>query len=604
MYLSSFGEGGLEKFKHLVKENMIDFLEPTHDGMILIKHMINTKKFVSVEVMLAVLLNSGKDLSPTVNTIGNFFTLETMLMLPKYYKNCPILFNTSFICGVKKFYKIILAEQSESSLKRNTERAFLFDILASISYNDPIVSRQALIGALLLVRKDIRQESYFWHNSPLLTIIEKQLAELDIHPEDNSTETAAFIGLKNFLEEHPDILKKALNIQGFTKFFDYKIDLSKIKENTPLDLTTDRIKSYCAIMGRLSTTENYILKTSRKDTQLLELSLPFSVLKYSNEQGFYLLAHGEGAVLGKGGWGRVKIAYYCDPQGVVNPNPVAIKIERNKDTARANKEIAFFKLAYPSQEGHLYKQGTRVGKNKTYSVFPRLPGVPLGTYLASNPQLSMTARLCIVAAVINALNNLHDQGIAHLHLKPINVLYDPEKAMASLVDFGCAKKFGETITSSDFGMADYMPPDVYKNPCTATPAMDVYSCAVLIGQIMGVPYYILISPKLEHALQAIKNKEAKLAIQTVFAQTDAIGEALYKLPTSCHQDPGFQKFVNLFNCSPFNFSGIQPFQLSFYLSNMANNNPNSRPTVQKIKLFLDELVPSIVESTSHVNLKK
>lgn len=114
------------------------------------------------------------------------------------------------------------------------------------------------------------------------------------------------------------------------------------KLDSPLDLKEDQLAEYVKIAYKLGGEQKVaaatsdikdevqlqgLLKTSRKDPDLKNRGLPFSILKFQDDKGFYLIDHGEAKIIGEGGWAKTKRGFYVDENGKLNPEPVAIKID-------------------------------------------------------------------------------------------------------------------------------------------------------------------------------------------------------------------------------------------------------------------------------------
>jgi eukaryotic-like serine/threonine-protein kinase len=132
-----------------------------------------------------------------------------------------------------------------------------------------------------------------------------------------------------------------------------------------------------------------------------------------------------------------------------------------------------------------------------YLVMELLEGDTLADRLAAGPMPPAEAAR-IGAAVADALDAAHSQGIIHRDIKPSNVLLTPAGEV-KVMDFGiaaAADKTHSTTGSGLYGTAAYISPERAAGQA-ATPASDVYSLgAVLYELLTGRPPFLGDSPVL------------------------------------------------------------------------------------------------------------
>ena len=386
----------------------------------------------------------------------------------------------------------------------------------------------------------------------LLPAIEKQLELSGINPD--SDDKVYLNALRNFLENHYELLSNEI-----LKTYIHSTD-SKTVRARPGDLTPYRIKLFQDLLKKHPVESDSVLKLRKKDA-----GLPYSILKYPEDKGFYLIDSGEDATLGVGGWGKVKNGYYFDEEGRMASHPVAIKIEDNKNS-NDSAEIKMFAKAQPRSESYFYKQGVREDKLKKYSIFPKLPGIQLDKYLLANPNLSLADRFQIVKAIASALALMHHNEVAHLDLKAKNILYDPATKKAYIIDFGCASEFNtpcSKVKGIEIEMGAYMPPEIFKKGGIVNDKIDIYSCAVVMAQILNVSLPELIKPKLAAAMGEVKEPLNRNLISSgiqACVKKQIYAEAMYYLPEKFQNSNGYRGFIETFSAtSALNFDSLNEF---------------------------------------------
>jgi len=86
--------------------------------------------------------------------------------------------------------------------------------------------------------------------------------------------------------------------------------------------------------------------------------------------------------------------------------------------------------------------------NRCYLVMEYVKGVSLDTYISQNGPLSEEASLKILKQLIEAVKELHSNGIAHRDIKPQNIIITEEMNL-KLIDLNISKRMKEPSSSDD-----------------------------------------------------------------------------------------------------------------------------------------------------------
>jgi len=116
------------------------------------------------------------------------------------------------------------------------------------------------------------------------------------------------------------------------------------------------------------------------------------------------------------------------------------------------------------------------------------PGVDLFEYLNKNKYFRNKKLLVKFAGlymqVLSAVKYLHGLGIAHRDIKLENIMYDKQNHSIRLIDFGNAEYFkvGDVPIKSNKmkGTIEYLPPEVYSALEFSIDKIDVWSCGILL----------------------------------------------------------------------------------------------------------------------------
>ena len=212
-------------------------------------------------------------------------------------------------------------------------------------------------------------------------------------------------------------------------------------------------------------------------------------------------------VLGQGGFGitylgidelhekKVAIKEFF-PQGIVTRNieyqdTVTVTFVGEKDNYEKGKE-RFLKEArtmakFSKDEGIVKALDFFEINNTAYIVMEYLEGITLKQYLRENKRIDAEDLVELLVPLIEALDEIHSQGLIHRDISPDNIMVLPDGRI-KLMDFGAARdytEFGEKSLSIVL-KPGYAPPEQYQTHGVQGPWTDIYAlCATMYKCITG-----------------------------------------------------------------------------------------------------------------------
>ena len=184
------------------------------------------------------------------------------------------------------------------------------------------------------------------------------------------------------------------------------------------------------------------------------------------------------------------------PQGIVTRNieyqdTVTVTFVGEKDNYEKGKE-RFLKEArtmakFSKDEGIVKALDFFEINNTAYIVMEYLEGVTLKQYLRENKRIAAEDLVELLVPLIEALDEIHSQGLIHRDISPDNIMVLPDGRI-KLMDFGAARdytEFGEKSLSIVL-KPGYAPPEQYQTHGVQGPWTDIYAlCATMYKCITG-----------------------------------------------------------------------------------------------------------------------
>lgn len=232
--------------------------------------------------------------------------------------------------------------------------------------------------------------------------------------------------------------------------------------------------------------------------------------------------------LGQGGQGRV-LEVFDHARGEV----VALKEMRGPDRARLSHE---FRLLHRLRHPHLVRvhdffQNSPLSADASAYTLERVHGLDL---VSAVRRLGPDTLPRLTDALLQALAQLHAAEIAHLDLKPDNVLVgadtSPHHTSLRLIDFGIAHPLGEPLARVS-GSPSYLAPELLAgHPVTAT--ADLFGLGVLLAECLlsqgGVPA----APRAARALAELPSVQRREALVGIATPSEELG-AVIELAVCC-----------------------------------------------------------------------
>jgi serine/threonine protein kinase len=191
-------------------------------------------------------------------------------------------------------------------------------------------------------------------------------------------------------------------------------------------------------------------------------------------------------IIGRGGMGTVYKAQHLELNRIV-----ALKLVhpggRDDSTMRLRFEREFRSLASIEHPNivPVYDAGNWQGF--PYFTMKYIPPGPLSEHLGRF-RADPVAAVKMVAKVARAVHHLHEAGVLHRDLKPLNILIcDSDEPLVA--DFGLAKWLNDdtdlSMTGVPMGTRQYMSPEQsHGKKCDYAPASDVWALGIILFEVL------------------------------------------------------------------------------------------------------------------------
>ncbi len=150
-----------------------------------------------------------------------------------------------------------------------------------------------------------------------------------------------------------------------------------------------------------------------------------------------------------------------------------------------NEARAAGSLSHPSVV-QVYDFGTDTESGDQYIVMQLVEGKDLATVLRERGPLEVDEAVAIGAAVADALDAAHKQGLIHRDIKPGNILLTPD-GRTLVTDFGIARAVAEasmTVTGTTIGSVHYFSPEQAAGEEVGPPS-DMYALGIVVYEMLS-----------------------------------------------------------------------------------------------------------------------
>ncbi|NND65478.1 MAG: protein kinase, partial [Gammaproteobacteria bacterium] len=193
--------------------------------------------------------------------------------------------------------------------------------------------------------------------------------------------------------------------------------------------------------------------------------------------------------IGRGAMGTVYLGRDPKINRVVAVKVIPLAAEFDDDELAAAKDRFFREAETAGRLNHpdivtIYDVGEE--HDLAYIAMELLTGDHLNKHIKPDKLLPPEWVVDIVARAADALDYAHKQSIVHRDIKPANIMFDPEKNIIKITDFGIARitDSSRTKTGIVLGTPSYMSPEQLAGE-KVTGRSDIFSLAVTLYQLLS-----------------------------------------------------------------------------------------------------------------------
>jgi len=237
-------------------------------------------------------------------------------------------------------------------------------------------------------------------------------------------------------------------------------------------------------------------------------------------------------ILGAGGFGTCRKALYHNQVVCVKQINQTTKKEAAIQSFKAETKDEFFQFRHLNIV-RLLAASTMVSQADDISellmVFEYIPGSNLQHVIDDDDVTIDLKQMCSYGCnIADALMYVHAFGIAHLDLKPANVMVTLD-GVCKLADFGCSQYIKAAVTPRSILTATcaYRAPELYKG-CAPTAKCDVYAFGICLWQFWSREF-----PFAGIDQHSLIFRVVKFDLRPTFDETTYINEQYKDLITQC-----------------------------------------------------------------------